>query len=122
MESFRTWENNDDSVRPERRPVEFSKLEGGPFKLNDLLTERLGLEEALPYLDVLKVPYKHSRYTPGPPEGFRIEILDPENNENPAPEDYVRYVYEYLRERHVSIDRAVTRTLDEPGADSVNNQ
>jgi hypothetical protein len=89
---------------------------GGPLKPNHLITTRIGVKEAGLILDQLKVVHKVSLLVPevplgnrgavAPPE-YRIEIMNATDRSQPASEEYVRFVYEAIKEARVPIQRVI---------------
>lgn len=96
----------------ERQPT-FGECIGGPLKPNDFLTTKPGIDESKPILENLGVPYKVSLFAPeiplnelaSAPSEYRIEVMDPNEREKPAPESYVRLVFEALKKAEIPISR-----------------
>src|SRR5580700_743703 len=91
-------------AHPFERSLTFDEWIGGPLKPNDLLTTSVGESERL--LKQLEVHYELSLCVPEKPLGgttfvpaeYRIEVMDPSAPDKPAPETYVRFVFDTLRE------------------------
>jgi hypothetical protein len=107
----------------ERQPS-FDERIGGPLKPNDFLTTKSGIDESRPILENLGVPYKVSLFSPeiplnelaSAPSEYRIEVMDPNEREKPAPESYVRFAFGALREAGVPISRGAPVLNEEKAA------
>jgi hypothetical protein len=94
---------------------------GGPLKQNHFLTTKIGMEEATPILDRLKVRHKLSLYMAEAslnteavvPAEYRLEIMDPVKPDKPASEEYVQYVFNALKEAGVPVQKAARNENDE---------
>jgi hypothetical protein len=94
--------------------IAFRERLGGPLRPNHLLSTELGIDEAKPILEQLRVVHKISLYTPEVPLGreaaapaeYRIEIMDSVAPNSPASEEYVQHVFSALREARVPVQRA----------------
>jgi hypothetical protein len=114
FETTPSGKDEEREVPPAEREVRFDRRFGGPLKPNDLLTSKLGIDESKPILERLKVSYKISLLTPEIPLGggafapaeYRIEVMHPNAPEKPAPEPYVRFLFDTLREARVPVSRA----------------
>jgi len=111
---------SEDNLTYERGSVEVPERVGGPLKRNQLLTSELGAKEAVPILDRLKVLYKINLFTverplnakAAAPAEYRIQIMDPNEPNTPASEDYVQYVFNTLKGARVPVEKG---TGDEGG-------
>lgn len=92
----------------------FDERIGGPLKPNEFVATKLGLDEAKPILEQLKVHYKTTLYLPetplnqvaSSPAEYRLEIMDPNDPNKPALEPYVQSVFETLKQARVPVTRA----------------
>ena len=108
----------ENKVSPTERRGGFTEQFGGPLKPNDFRTSRPGIDEVKPILERLNVHHKISLLTTERPLGdgpavpaeyrseYRIEIMDPNAPEMPAPESYVQFVFDTLKESGIPISRA----------------
>jgi len=114
------YEAEDNSL-PEQGHIEIPERIGGPLKPNHLVTSKMGIEEAMPILDRLKVQRKISLYMAEvrlnedavAPAEYRLEIMDPNDSEKPASEEYVREVFDALQEARVPVQKAARGEDDE---------
>ena len=113
--------NNETGESIERRRIPPERI-GGPLRPNHLMTT--DVRGAEPLLEQLHVDYKVSIMTEEMPLGthrafapaeYRIEIMDPAHRSEPAPEQYVRFVYSALKDARVP----VTRGAPEPQSQSI---
>jgi hypothetical protein len=112
FEATPNYEPEADIHRREREMV-FYEFRGGPLKPHDLLTTKLGIDEATPVLHRLKVPHKISLYSPEvplseeavSPAEYRISIFDPNTPDQPARQEYVEAIFAALREAGVPVQK-----------------
>lgn len=110
-----------------REGAGFRERLGGPLKANDLLTTKLGIDEAMPVLRRLDVPHKISLYSSevrvseegNAPAEYRIEIMDPGRPDIAAQDEYVRNVLHALRAANVPIHGSDARA--DAGIDPCSN-
>jgi hypothetical protein len=113
FETSSSYEAGDNSSYVEGQ-FEVPERIGGPLKPNDLLTTKIGMEEATPILDQLKVRSNMSLFMAEArlnaeatiPAEYRLEIMDPNEPEKPASEDYVQNVFRALKNARVPVQKS----------------
>lgn len=116
FESPHPDEAKDINVARSAQYVESPEFMGGPLRPNHLLTSKLGAEEASLVLDRLNVRRKVSESVAEitlnanavAPAEYRIEIMNPNDPDKAASEEYVQSVFIALRKAQVPVRRVAS--------------
>jgi len=116
FETSGAYESTGESIHNAEHDVAFRERFGGPLESNHFLTTKLGLDEAKPILERLKIPYRTSLYAPEMPIGeeavapaeYRIEVMDGHAPNQAASEDNIQVVFNALKQGGVPVQRSAS--------------